>query len=194
MLVPYMASSAWYAGWLKGLSLGMPADEAAGFACCAADVYGKDYARCRITGGNGIILLSESIEGGASRLKKSNRHGALLLSDHGNWRHIHMGALNASYGRTPYYQHFMPLLEEVYNSGEMSLSGFNGMIHSAICRMLCGDDSPEELLWLAGETPRARQRGAEITADVFPELSVIDALMRHGKDTFLALAVMKNRM
>lgn len=190
-VVPYMASAAWYAEWLRGLSIGMPETEAVGLANCAADVYGKDFARCRIRSNGGEILLSEAIEGGSSRLRRESALPKVMLSDHGNWRHTHLGALNAAYGRTPYYQHFMPLLEPVYQSAEVSLSGFNAKIHEAILKMLFGDDDPAQLIRALSGSNAAKERGKEISAEISLPLSVIDALMRHGREVLLALYLPK---
>ena len=187
-MVPYMASARWYAEWLRGLSIGMPEEEAVGLANCAADIYGKDFARCRIRCNDSDMLLSEAIEGGASRLKRPSALPKLMLSDHGNWRHAHLGALNAAYGRAPYYQHFMPLLEVVYNSEEKSLMGFNALVHEAIKKMLFGDEDPLQLMQAAKGSDSSKARGKEIAAEISMPLSVIDALMRHGRETLLALA------
>lgn len=186
-VVPYMASSAWYAEWLRGLTIGMPEQEAVGLANCAADVCGKDFARCRICGNGGEILLSAAIEGGAARLKRASALPRVMLSDHGNWRHTHLGALNAAYGRAPYFQHFMPLLEPVYQSEEVSLQGFNAKIHWAIRKMLFGDDDPLQLIQTIKGSNAAAARGKEIAGEISMRLSVIDSLMRHGRETLLAL-------
>ena len=186
-MVPFMASASWYAEWLRGLSIGMPEAEAVGLANCAADVYGKDFARCRIRGNAGEILLSEAIEGGSPRLNRASALPKLMLSDHGNWRHVHIGALNAAYGRAPYFQHFMPLLNVVYNSEEKSLMRFNLMIHYAIRKMLFGDYDPLRLIKDVGASAMALRRGKEIASEMPMKISVIDSLMRLGRDTTLAL-------
>lgn len=37
----------------------------------------------------------------------------VLISEHGNWRRLHWGALYSAYGRTPYFDHIAPDLEAI---------------------------------------------------------------------------------
>lgn len=38
------------------------------------------------------------------------------VSDHGRWQAMHLGALDAAYSRTPYYQHYIPRIAKLINS------------------------------------------------------------------------------
>ena len=189
-MTPYLASVSWYAQWLGARLDGLSGDEAVSVANKATTVSGKDFVRCRIKGQSAPTLLTLPVEGGSSRLKRTSGIPRLSLSEHGNWRHSHMGALNAAYGRSPYFQHFMPMLEKVYASGEKSLEGFNGLVHLALVGMLFGDTSPEAVMQSVRIYPpqgRAGERGKEIACGLNPGISVIDLLMTHGRESLLPL-------
>ena len=184
-MTPYLASVSWYAHWLKARLDGLSGDEASIEANKGTNVSSKDFARCRIKGQSNPTLLTLPVEGGSSRLKRTSGIPRLKLSEHGNWRHSHMGALNAAYGRSPYFQHFMPILADVYNSGESSLKDFNERIHSAVVEMLFGDmDQTTAPLSIRDA---AKERGKEIASGINPDISVIDLLMTHGRESLLPL-------
>lgn len=193
-VIPYLASIGWYASWLKAVTDGFPDNDAIRIANNEKNVCGKDYTRCLIKGGSSETLLSIPVEGGASRQKRASDIPHLGISEHGNWRHTHMGALNAAYGRAPYYQHFMPMLETIYNSGVKSLKTFNEMVHSAVVNMLLGNGPLPEILksyapyfhMHHGYDP-ARGRGREIAGNMDLRISIIDLLMANGRESILPL-------
>ncbi|MBD5359013.1 MAG: WbqC family protein [Bacteroides sp.] len=188
-MIPYAASVGWYASWLHALTLGMSREEAEVFANHTHHINGKGFTRCLINGASGEILLSLPVEGGSAKLKKATALMKLNLSEHGNWRHVHQGALNAAYGRSPYFQHLMPVLTEVYAYGEESLSRFNSRLHEAIVTFLFGDDTDSVPLsqYSVSDSPVAIPRGKELGAMISSEISILDPLMRFGRETLLIL-------
>ena len=42
------------------------------------------------------------------------------ISEHGNWRRLHWGALYSAYGRTPYFDHIAPDLEAIIINGHQT--------------------------------------------------------------------------
>jgi len=104
---PYAASAAWYAAWLRSLSSDCPMEEAIADANISTQTDGKDFARTRIRGNapGDEILLSVAVVGGASILKQSRRLSHAILSEHSDWQHNHLGALEASYGRAPFFRY-----------------------------------------------------------------------------------------
>lgn len=192
-VIPYLASIAWYALWLNAIINGASTDEAIRIANLKGNISGKDFTRCRIKGTSSETFLSIPVEGGASRLKRTSNIPYIDISEHGNWRHTHMGAINAAYGRTPYYLYHMPMLESVYKSGERSLKKFNEMMHSAVICMLFGDGNPDEILRTCKSmclfphyTP-VKERGLEIAQNIDSNISIIDLLMTHGRVSLLPL-------
>lgn len=181
-IVPYLASFRWYAAWLDALCKGHSEEEAVAAANRHLSLSGKDLCRACIKGKQGEILLSVPVAGGRRALKELAVSGEAALSEHGNWRHVHTGALEACYGKAPFYPHLIPSLEEIYHSGEADLAGFTGRLHEAMRRWLI----------LPGGFPReipeiARGRGAELMEDINPDMSLLDALMRFGPETLLPL-------
>lgn len=191
-MTPYLASAGWYAQWLRGMSAGMTDMEAQSVASKACCLKGKDFARCRIVGNGTEMMLSIPVEGGASRLKRlsgatAGNQANILISEHGNWRHAHIGALQAAYGRTPYFPHLMPTLEKAYYSGEKSLEALNEIMHKAVVKMMFGDDTPANLLNAVNGNKHFLDRGKELALSVSPDISVVDLLMHHGRESLLPL-------
>lgn len=201
-IIPFAPSIEWYAAWWSARRSGMPERQAIAYANDTAKVSGKDFSRCMIESNNNVLLLSVAIEGGATVLKKKSRIHSATLSEHGNWRHVHLGALEAAYGRAPYYSHLYPMLQETYLEYAHSLSGFNTLVHRAVCRFLDipgneetflpeeSADSGNELIFPCNVA--ALERGKELLAGVDTRLSVIDALMRTGKETLLVLEALRH--
>lgn len=182
---PFAASAEWYAEWLAAARRGASGADAILQANAAVGAVGKDFSRAGIGSGGRETLLSMAVEGGASVLKRKGGPESALLSDHGNWRHAHLGAFEAVYGRTPYYQHFMPMLREVYASGEIRLGRFNTAIHQAVCDFLGIDGNLRQAP--AHLSAPVRERSEELRALLIPGNSIIDAAMRLGPETLLAI-------
>lgn len=72
------------------------------------------------------------------------------VSGHGRWQEVHATALASAYGRTPFFEHYMPLLAPALlpDEGTM-LTDAVAALNTAICRLLlvdtpisyCGADS-----------------------------------------------------
>lgn len=155
---------------------------AAMHANSALGVAGKDFARCLIAGNREPMLLSVPVAGGAHSLARKGAPESVRLSDHGNWRHTHLGAIEAAYGRMPYYQHVAPLLHAILSDTPQTLRELSLSLHGAITEFL---DIPETIPEAEGIIA---ERGRELAESVFPELSIADMLMRLGKESLVALA------
>lgn len=185
---PYAASAGWYAVWLDAFLRDRhhPVGQT-NFSLC---LKGKDFARTKIRRSGGSGILSVPIAGGAHSLGRAAAILNARLSDHGDWRRIHLGALDATYGRTPFYPHLGPELRDAIASGSSSLADFNWKVHRVLASFILsglqrsedGREYPPVLL-----TGNAEERATEIALMMDPELSVIDALMRFGPETFLGL-------
>lgn len=46
--------------------------------------------------------------------KEESKIDKLIISTHGNWEHVHWGAIFSSYGKAPFFEHLAPLLEPFY--------------------------------------------------------------------------------
>lgn len=153
----------------------MPHEAAALQADSQSHIEGKSFSRLKLSG----LTLSVPVEGGAARLK--HRDADPLISEHGKWRKEHLGAFSAIYGRTPYYEHLMPEIAEVYGQCQgWSLERFNAsLLHIA-------------LRWTGlncqkGNMPHLPAGVAEeVLGKIDPEISIFDSIFRLGRETGLA--------
>lgn len=88
-MIPYLASLDWYRGVLAGERREPPKGR---------------WNRSRLADGT---LLTIPVEGGITTVKRADPL-SWRADDSRQWRHQHLGAINALYGRTPYYRHFSP--------------------------------------------------------------------------------------
>lgn len=100
-----------------------------------AEHYGKKNKmvnRMDIIGPNGVQTLSVPlVKNGAKTVSE------LVISEHGNWRHNHWGALYSAYGRTPFFEYFADDLKNIiFDESLINLCDFNGKLHSAVVDFL----------------------------------------------------------
>lgn len=176
-VIPFCASTRRYAGWIAGDDLATNLRD------------GRELARCIIAAPDGgDLTLSVPVAGGAHALRSRDAiHAEHLLSDHGKWRSEHLGAWQASYGRTPYFIHIFPEIETAYQRSQTqgyTLSMLADDMHSIVLRWI--EETRDVQL-----TPAAAQRCAELATKLNTDLSIFDALFRFGKETGLALRAAK---
>ncbi len=76
------------------------------------------HHRYAIEGPNGVQLLTVPLVGETHNM--TTPLCDVRISEHGNWRHLHWGALYSSYGRTPYFDHIAPDLEAIIVNGHQT--------------------------------------------------------------------------
>ena len=76
------------------------------------------HHRYCILGPNGVQKLTVPIEGDTAGMATPMRE--VRISEHGNWRRLHWGALYSAYGRTPYFDHIAPELEDIIVGGQQT--------------------------------------------------------------------------
>lgn len=176
MVTPFTVSLGWLEIYRQSLRKGLSEHEARLAADKAEGIVGKTFARCRLDN----LTLTVPVEGGASVLKR--RDANPILSEHGKWRREHLGAFDALYHRTPFYEHLMPEIEEVYVSSEgLTLEEFNSRLLEIALRWLDIGDT--------GNTNAARfhEIRDRMRASIIPGLSIFDAIFRLGKTTGLGM-------
>ena len=109
MVTPLTTTLRWVETYLDELSHGADEISARLGADRITEVSGKSFARLLLPD----TILTIPVEGGAAILKR--RNACPILSEHGKWRREHLGAIRTIYGRTPYFIHLMPRLEEIYD-------------------------------------------------------------------------------
>lgn len=158
------------------------------FSIPSPEGMGKALARTLIAGD---VMLSVPVEGGASRLKHRGVRD-VEISQHGRWQDVHLGALRAAYGRTPYFAHLFPQIERVYEERSHGpLCGFNTVLHELALSWLdldsrAGDDLMRMFLT---NRLRAMQIAEEVKRNINMDYSIFDALFRLGRETLFGLAL-----
>lgn len=130
-------------------------------------------------------LLSVPVEGGASALRSIDPR----ISQHGRWQAVHLGALNAAYGKTPFFPHIFPEIERIYReTGHGDLHVFNRSLLEIALQWTGADDLRSEISEFRQRYPkRYEELKKEIETKVNYNLSIFDALFRLGKDTVFAM-------
>jgi hypothetical protein len=100
--------------------------------------------RCIIAGPSGKIdLMVPTVK--PDTLKCPMRD--IRISDHGNWRHLHLYALESAYGNTPYFEYYRDDFVPFYEKRYEFLMDFNEALQEMICGLIdmqpCIERTPE---------------------------------------------------
>ena len=87
--------------------------------------------RCLIATTQGIQVLTVPISTGDSHAIKD-----ILISDHGNWRHLHWQALQSAYGDSPFFEYYADDLRPFFEKKWDYLLDFNEAIRQKMCELL----------------------------------------------------------
>lgn len=189
-MIPFAASAAIYSDWLRSL-LDTDAEQspvsARDMELSFPTVKGKGQARTVI---GGEIMLSVPVVGGGSKLKR-DCGPEVMISDHGRWQDVHLGAIKAVYGKTPYFTHLFPEVERIYRDrSDGSLEDFNLALHNLALHWLGLDAKGclEEIRRLSPEKKRLLGRFAEESRkDIEMNHSIIGLLFRLGREGLFAM-------
>lgn len=178
---PYLASASWYGRWL-GAKCRVPSAE-----CQETNAKIEDprvFARTIISPS---LTLSIPIVGGGRQLRSFSNVEDAQLSEHGNWRKNHFGAIETEFGRYPFFSHLADGLKSIYvDRGLVTLKDFNLRIHGLMVEMLIGDLSLEEINLFAKNDVLIK-RGKEFAKEIKGEESVIVPLMKFGKEALTGI-------
>lgn len=195
---PYLADSAWYSAWLK-LRLGIfPAFESDGIlpdamAIMLADsitrTSSRSFARTVLTGNGTKTTLSVPVEGGRKAISSMTGITEAKISDHGNWSHVHIGTLEALYGRTPFFPYIFPSLRENIGNHPADLAELNTNLHLAVIKLMRVDSDSKASILRNTFGPLQRERGRELLLSVSPHTSILDCVMAFGPESVLPLLI-----
>ena len=165
------------------------------------------HHRYRIDGPNGPQTLTVPITGSTNNMATPLRD--VLISEHGDWRRLHWGALYSAYGRSPYFDYVADELERVIHGGQRYLHEFNAQLHGVIVDFM---DLPLETRNLDGASLEDYQetdlRGriamkkpdtlpiANVayyqmwSKEFMPDMSILDLMMNMGREGILTLMEM----
>ena len=88
------------------------------------------HHRYRIDGPNGVQTLTIPLVGSTNAMPVMLKD--VLMSEHGNWRHLHWGALFSSYGKSPFFDFIADDLHRIIEGAQNSLLDFNMELHRVI--------------------------------------------------------------
>lgn len=190
---PFMPPTEWYVQWwrarLDGKDDPESIAEANGMMERVDKKYTRNFSRCKICMADGREqMLSVPLDGGAKALRGGKDVGENTISDHGNWRHVHLGAINAAYGKTPFFPHLLPEIEEAYRHSYGKLEEFNIAIHRALSSFIINGSEPDALRRVSeGNISRAVSIGLEMAEKTEKDRSILDLIMKFGPETLLYL-------
>jgi hypothetical protein len=161
--------------------------------------------RCHIAGANGIVTLTVPVEKPGSP-KCYTRD--ILVSNHGNWRHIHWNALTSAYRTTPFFEYYKDDFRPFYEKKYRFLIEYNNALQELICGLLDIDVNIKYTSQYTENTDSdfrnsisPKNKGADDSFrspqyyQVFkdrngfiPNLSIVDLLFNMGPESVLYLA------
>ena len=169
------------------------------------------HHRYHIDGPNGVQTLTVPLVGATNNMVTPLRD--VLISEHGDWRRLHWGALFSAYGRSPYFDYVADDLSRVIHGNQRYLYEFNRQLHEVVVDFMdlplttCDFDPaeapalPEGTLDLRGRIGMKKSDNLPI-ADVpyyqmwqgrggfRADLSILDLMMNMGRESILTLIEM----
>ncbi len=171
------------------------------------------HHRYRIDGPNGVQTLTVPLVGSTNNMMTPLRD--VLISEHGDWRRLHWGALYSAYGRSPYFDYVADDLYRVVYGNQRYLHEFNAKLHALIVEFM---DLPIATRYL-GEGEATCVTGADdlrgligmkkadalpianvpyyqmwtATRGFFPDLSILDLTMNMGREGIFTLMEMTKK-
>ena len=168
------------------------------------------HHRYRIDGPNGVQTLTVPLVGGTNNMMTPLKD--VIISEHGDWRRLHWGALFSAYGRSPYFDYVADDLSCIINGSQRYLHDFNSQLHELIVDFM---DLPLTTRYLDvveahdnEQTIDLRGRIAMKKPDVLPiadvpyhqmwtanggftpDLSILDLMMNMGREGIITLMAM----
>lgn len=148
----------------------------------------RDYTRSRIWSNTpGGMMLTVPVGGGSSAVKRL-KPAALRISDHGDWTRIHLGALDAAYGKEPYFQYLFPGIASLIGDYPEMLSDLNEALVAEMIKFLDYANLMPGILELRRRNPdRCLSLARRIEEKIDPEHSFLEPLFRFGRDALFLL-------
>lgn len=170
------------------------------------------HHRYRIDGPNGLQTLTVPLVGATNNMAAPLRD--VLISEHGDWRRLHWGALYSAYGRSPYFDYVADDLSRVIHGNQRFLHEFNSQLHEVIVDFMdlplvtryvgsgdLQDTGSCEALDLRGRIAMKRPDDLPITdvpyyqmwtatSGFVNDLSILDLMMNMGREGVITLTQM----
>lgn len=162
---------------------------------------------CNICGANGPLTLTIPILKENFNLRTPMRD--VKISNHGNWRHLHWGAIFSAYGKSPFFEYAAPELEAIYHGNQKFLLDFNNELQAFLADFfalpvnfsepstehtptsnfcnLVGEKKPDQIDWINNV---AYYQHWAARYGFLPNLSILDLVMNTGREAALILPKM----
>lgn len=88
--------------------------------------------RCRIDTASGVQALTVPVD----KVLPGQAMKDIGISDHGNWRHLHLTALDSSYGNSPFYEYYRDDFAPFYEKRYENLVEYNTALLLKICELM----------------------------------------------------------
>lgn len=133
------------------------------------------------------MVLTVPVAGGAAAVKRL-KPSELEVSDHGDWTRIHLGAIEAAYGREPYFQHLFPEIAAIITDYPQQLARLNVLLMERMMDFIGYRANIAEIRRLRESNPeRCAAIARRLEAKVDPRYSFIEPLFRLGPDAIFLL-------
>lgn len=149
-----------------------------------------EYRNCTRTRLAEGLTLTVPLVGGNSILKNSYiDFDRLMISDHGSWQRKHLGAWQAVYGKTPYYTHIFPKLEDAYmHHSQGKFIDFTETLLNTALEFIELDSLRKSAIEMRKMHPgRFEQIREELLRNSDSSLTIFDSIFHHGKSTAFLL-------
>jgi len=171
------------------------------------------HHRYRVDGTGGVQTLTVPLTGPTNNM--ATPLSEVRLSEHGDWRRLHWGALYSAYGRSPYFDYVADDLHRVIVEGrQQGLHEFNSQLHQVIVefmdlplvtRELQRGEATQGMLDLRGRIAMKRPDNLAIATVPYyqmwashhgfqPDLSILDLMMNMGREGIVVLMQMSREL
>ena len=142
--------------------------------------------RCIIATANGTQMLSVPITI-PDYAQKPVRTGDILISDHGNWRHLHWNAIASAYGMSPFFDYYADDLRPFFSEKWEKLYDYNLAITHKIIELLGGEDLIRKSKVIAPKRATTYYQTFQKRHGFIPNLSILDLLFNEGPTSIMYL-------
>lgn len=193
--VPYMATASWYRVYLDAriASAATTDDDAVRAANRLCISNGRELSRSVVAGAHGQqpVMLSVPVAGGAHTVRRGGEE-RWSLSGHGRWQQMHLGALKAAYGNTPYYSHCIdrlaPIISRPLKGEAGDFAQMTRDIHHTVMEILNVEQNLPALRNMIRERNEfAKTIRTEYSTDVMEYFSLFDVIFHKGEASIFTL-------
>lgn len=183
---PYLPSLEWLVQ--NGVVISNPPMDSDGFVSARPVMKTREYTRTLIESNSPEgMVLTVPVVGGSSAVKRLNPE-QLEISSHGEWTKIHLGAIEAAYGREPYFQHFFPGIAGIIANYPPKLGDMNIRLLLKIFESINLRENFNDIKDMRMSHPeRFENIRRRFKSKINPSHSIIEPLFRLGPDTVFIL-------